>query len=69
MGGSLIAAAKRATCSLIDQNPESNVRVLAFDDRLVLINVTGTNELKTPKTRISGLCKNDELVYTEGPLL
>ena len=49
MGGGLIAAAKRAACSLIDQYPESTVRVLAFDDKLVLINAKDTKEFGTPR--------------------
>ena len=43
----LIEAVKRAACNLIDQYPERGVRVLAFDNRLVIFGEQSNTELAT----------------------
>ena len=46
-GTPLIESVKRAACNLIDQYPERGVRVLAFDNRLVVFGEQQNTELAT----------------------
>jgi|LauGreDrversion4_2_1035121.scaffolds.fasta_scaffold03871_12 hypothetical protein len=52
---SLIDQVKRAACNIIDQYPDRGVRVLAFDDRLVVFGEKGNTEIHTQHSQMSPL--------------